>query len=62
MELLTTLEAAEKLGVTRRRVLMLIDSGRLPVQRFGKIYLIREADLKLVENRKVGRPRKAAKE
>lgn len=62
MELLTTLEAAQKLGVTRRRVLMLIDSGRLPVQRFGKIYLIREADLKLVENRKVGRPKKAVKE
>jgi excisionase family DNA binding protein len=58
MEFLTTLEVAEKLGVTRRRVLALIESGRLPATKFGRDYMIREKDLKLVENRKVGRPRK----
>ena len=58
MEFLTTLEVAEKLGVTRRRVLALIESRRLPATKFGRDYMIREKDLKLVENRKVGRPRK----
>jgi len=58
MEFLTTLEVADKLGVTRRRVLALIEAGRLPATKFGRDYMIREKDLKLVENRKVGRPRK----
>ena len=58
MEFLTTLEVAEKLGVTRRRVLALIEAGRLPATKFGRDYMIREGDLKLVETRKVGRPKK----
>ncbi len=62
MEFLTTKEVAEKLGVTLRRVQAMIQSGRLPAQKFGRDYMIRETDLKLVENRKVGRPRKAPKE
>lgn len=62
MEFLTTMQVAERLGVTRRRVLALIEAGRLPAEKFGRDYMIREADLKLIENRKVGRPRKAAKE
>ena len=62
MDFLTTLEAAEKLGVTRRRVLALILAGRLPAQKFGRDYMIKEKDLKLVENRKVGRPKKIKKE
>lgn len=59
MKFLTTLEVAEKLGVTRRRVLALIEAGRLPATKFGRDYMIRKEDLKLVENRKVGRPKKA---
>jgi len=39
-------------------VQLLIQSGRLPAQKFGRDYMIKEADLKLVENRKVGRPKK----
>lgn len=58
MEYLTTKEVAEKLGVSLRRVQAMIESGRLPAAKFGRDYMIREKDLKLVENRKVGRPRK----
>lgn len=60
---LTTEEAAERLGVTATRVRAMIAAGRLPAERFGPVYVIREADLKLVEGRKVGRPstKKAAK-
>jgi excisionase family DNA binding protein len=56
--LLTTPQVAERLGVTVRRVQALIKEGRLPSQQFGRDHLIRESDLKLVENRKPGRPRK----
>lgn len=62
MDFLTTKEVAEKLGVTLRRIQAMIQSGRLPAQKFGRDYMIRDADLKLVENRKVGRPKKAVKE
>lgn len=61
MNLLTTREVAEKLKVSVRRVHALIQDGRLPAQKYGRDYLINEKDLKLVENRKVGRPRKGAK-
>lgn len=58
MEYLTTKEVAEKLGVSLRRVQAMIEAGRLPATKFGRDYMIREKDLKLVENRKVGRPKK----
>jgi len=58
MVFLTTKEAAEKLGITPRRVLALIEVGKLPASKFGRDYMIKEADLKLVEDRKVGRPKK----
>jgi excisionase family DNA binding protein len=57
-KLLTTAEVAERLGVHRTRVNVLIKEGRLPAQQFGRAYLVNEKDLKLVENRKTGRPRK----
>lgn len=59
MTLLTTKEVSERLKVSVRRVHALIQDGRLPAQKFGRDYLIDEKDLKLVENRKPGRPRKA---
>jgi hypothetical protein len=31
----------------------------LPAQQFGRTYVVNEEDLKLVEDRKPGRPRKA---
>jgi excisionase family DNA binding protein len=59
--LLTTNEAAEKLDVTRRRVLALISAGRLPTVRVGDIHLIDPKDLERVRVRKVGRPPSKAK-
>jgi excisionase family DNA binding protein len=58
MKLLTTKEAAEQLGISIRRVQELVKSGRLPADKFGRALVIRESDLKLVEERKVGRPKK----
>lgn len=60
MKMLTTKEAAERLGVTDVRVRAMIVSGRLPAEKFGKAHMIRESDLKLVEDRKPGRPPKQA--
>jgi len=59
-KLLTTPEVAERLGISTRRVLALIKDGRLPSQQFGRDHLIKESDLKLVEERKPGRPPKQA--
>jgi excisionase family DNA binding protein len=56
MEFLTTKQAAERLGITPRRVQALIEAGRLPANKFGRDYMIKEADLNLVKDRKVGRP------
>ena len=53
--LLTTAQAAEKLGVTAGRVRQLIVDGRLPVIKLGRDNLIRELDLELVKDRKPGR-------
>lgn len=59
MKLLTTPEAAARLGVTVTRVQQMIAAGRLPAQKMGRDYFIKEADLQLVANRKPGRPPKA---
>lgn len=55
-KLLSVAEAAEKLGVTRARVNQFISENRLPAQRIGRSFVIKEKDLNLVENRKTGRP------
>lgn len=60
-ELLTTEQAAEKLGVSASRVRQFIIDGRLPATKLGRDNLIREADLKLVGDRKAGRPPKSNK-
>ena len=57
-KMLTTPQVAERLGVTVRRVQALIAAGRLPSQQFGRDHLIIESDLRLVEDRKPGRPSK----
>jgi len=59
--LLTTQQVAEKLGVTAGRVRQMIIDGQLPATKMGRDNFIREADLKLVAERKVGRPSKTAK-
>lgn len=58
MKLLTTKDAAERLGVTVTRIQQLIAAGRLPAEKMGRDYFIKEDDLKLVADRKPGRPRK----
>ena len=58
MKVIGTTEAAKRLGVSSNRVRALIDSGRLRAQKIGREYAINPSDLKAVQNRKVGRPRK----
>ena len=60
MKLISTAEAAEKLGVHITRVQVLIRQGRLPAQKVGPNYVVNEVDLKLVADRKPGRPPKQA--
>lgn len=62
MRLLTTKEVAEHLGVTVPRVHALIKAGRLPAKKMGRDVFIEESDLKLVEDRKTGRPPKQLSE
>jgi excisionase family DNA binding protein len=52
-------EAAKRIGVSRRRVLQFIKSGRLPAQVLGGAYVIQLADLAKVGDRKPGRPKKS---
>ena len=61
-EWLTTQQAADELGVTAGRIRQMIVDKQLPTVKFGHIHMIKKSDLKLVENRKVGRPRKAQAE
>jgi excisionase family DNA binding protein len=55
--LLTTKQAAEKLGVNDRRVTALIRAGRLPAQKVGRDWLINPKDLAKVQDRRPGRPK-----
>jgi excisionase family DNA binding protein len=56
MNLITTADAAAKLGISVDRVQALIRAGRLPAARFGRAYMINEKDLAKVQDRKPGRP------
>jgi excisionase family DNA binding protein len=56
MKLISSAEAATKLGVHITRVQVLIREGRLPAKQVGGTYVIQEEDLKLVKDRKPGRP------
>ncbi len=58
MGLITTKQAAEKLGIGVLRVQQLIWGKRLPAEKIGRDYLINESDLTLVATRKPGRPPK----
>jgi excisionase family DNA binding protein len=62
MGLISSAEAAERLGVHITRVQVLIREGRLPAQKIGRTYVVNEDDLKLVEERKPGRPPKPKEE
>ncbi len=58
MDLLTVKDVAKELNVTIWRVHQLIKAKRLPAVKLGFQYVIKRKDLKLVENRKNGRPNK----
>ncbi|MFN0088559.1 MAG: helix-turn-helix domain-containing protein [Blastocatellia bacterium] len=58
LSVITTKEAAERLGITQRRINALIKAGKLPAQIFGGSWMIEEKDLALVADRKPGRPSK----
>lgn len=60
MKLLTTQEAADRLGVTSARIRAMILAGRLPAEKFGHVHMVREEDLALVADRKPGRPKQSA--
>jgi len=62
MTTLTTDQVADRLGITPSRVRVLIRSGRLPAQRFGRAHVINESDLSLVADRTPGRPPQAKTE
>ena len=61
MKILTTEEAAKKLGISARRVRALIESGALPAQLLGKTWIIQSDDLAKVKHRPTGRPTKYSK-
>ena len=61
MKIITTTEAARRLGVTPTRVRALIEAKRLKAFKYGREWLIDPKDLEAVRNRKVGRPRKTPK-
>ena len=61
MKIITTSEAAKRLGVTPNRVRALIEAKRLKAFKYGREWLIDPKDLEAVKVRKVGRPRKVRK-
>ncbi len=56
MTMLTTREAAERLGVTMKRVQAMIRDDRLPAQKVGRDYIIQALDVERLERRPAGRP------
>lgn len=59
LKLLSTTEAAERLGISSRRVRVLIAEGKLPAHKLGREYAIEEKDLtKVTVYGKSGRPSK----
>jgi excisionase family DNA binding protein len=61
MRLMSTASVAEQLGVSQGRIRAMIRAGRLPATKLGRDYFVDPKDLKLVKNRKPGRPKKSGK-
>lgn len=61
MKIITTAEAARRLGVTTNKVRATIRAKRLKAFKFGRGRLIDPKDVDAVKDRKVGRPRKIRK-
>src|SRR5581483_319070 len=58
---LTTPQAAARLGVSLRRIQSLIKAGQLPARQRGKDFVINQADLAHITDRKPGKAVKVAK-
>lgn len=56
---ISTTEAGEILGISRQRVLKLVQEGRLKAIKVANVYLIKKRDLVDVKDRKPGRPTKS---
>ncbi len=56
IKLISAKEASKKLGIDDSRVRVLIRDGRLPAQKIGRTWVIDPKDLKLIKDRKPGRP------
>jgi excisionase family DNA binding protein len=59
MKLISTAQAAERLGVSTRRVVFLIHAGRLKAKKIGRDWIINPKDLELIwkdRPRESGRP------
>lgn len=54
--MLTTKEVADALGISLRQVQTLIQREKLPAEKFGRDYMVKESDLELVRERPKGRP------
>ena len=61
MKIISTTEAAKRLGVTADRVRKMIEAKRLKATKLGNVWVIDPKDLEAVKDRKVGRPRKTHK-
>ena len=59
MKIISTADAAKRLGVTQSRVQKMIAAKRLKAIKVGREWLIDPKDLDAVKDRKVGRPRKS---
>lgn len=57
MKYISTKEAAERLGVTRRRVVAMIKAGSIKTVKVGRIHLIDPGQLDKVQDRTPGRPK-----
>lgn len=57
MELLSTKEAAERLGVTTARIRQLVQSGRLKGQKVGRDLVFTAEEIENFKPQKAGRPK-----
>lgn len=55
-DLISVTQAAERLGLSRKRVFEFIQDQRLPAVKVGSAYVIKTADLEFVKERTTGRP------
>lgn len=58
IDLLSTIQAAARLGISPRQVQRLIEKGHLPARKVGRSYVVQAEDVEQFHRRPVGRPRK----